>query len=89
MRRFYPFLIITIAIVFVPACASFPQQRLDNQADKIVVKTKSTLTQELAKVFTFFKNSEAKMNKIMYRIRDDTDDIIYDAQQQYYEQNQN
>ncbi len=89
MRHKHHFFLVSTVSIFVTSCASFPQQKLGNQADKIAVETKSTLTHELARVFAFFKNSGKKFDKIMYRTRDDVDAIIYDAQKQYYDQDQN
>lgn len=89
MRHIRYFFLASNIFVFVNSCASFPQHKLENQADKIAVETKTSLTQELTRVFAFFKNSEKKLDKIMYRTREDIDAIIYDAQKQYYEQGQN
>ncbi len=89
MRHKHHFFLVGTVSIIITSCASFPQQELDDQADKIAIKTKSTLTHELARLFSFFKNSGKKFDKIMYRTRDDFDAIIYDAQKQYYDQDQN
>ncbi len=92
MRHIAKFFLFSSVSIFVSGCAYFSQQKIENienQTDKIAVEAKSSLTRELAKAFAFFKNSGNKIDKIMYRTRDDIDAIIYDAQKQYYEQDQN
>jgi len=89
MRHITHFFLASTFSISVTSCASFSQQKLENQADKIAVETKYSLTHELAKAFAFFKNSGNKIDKIMHRTRDDIDAIIYDAQKQYDDQDQN
>lgn len=89
MRHIQNILLSIIIFLFVTTSNAQQQtQTFEEQAEEIAGKVKVNLTQGLAKLFGFFKTSEKKANHIMYQTRDGFDQIVYDAQKQYYDENQ-
>jgi len=60
----------------------FDLDKFEQQVEKTGTEVKFSLTQELSKVFSFFKTAEQKANKYRYQVREGIDDIIYDSQVQ-------
>ena len=89
MRHMQSFLLSIVIFLFVTTSNAQQQTpTFEEQAEEIAGEVKVNLTQGLAELFGFFKTTENKANKIMYQTRDGFDQIIYDAQKQYYDENQ-
>ena len=87
MRHIQSISLNIIIFLFATTCNA-QQQSLEEQAEKIASEVKVNLTQGLGKLFSFFKATEKKANSIMYQTRDGFDQMIYDAQKQYDDENQ-
>lgn len=81
-------ILLNIIIFLFATTSNAQQQSLEEQAEKIAGEVKVNITQGLGELFSFFKTTEKKASNIMYQTRDGFDQIIYDAQKQYVDENE-